>query len=79
MSDPSTLELKSLIEFWKFKSGKVAPLAGQQVQQKMQQLQKTMTRTPSMAQVPGQGGDPIDADDMFNMSLKQWGQRGRSF
>lgn len=78
MSDPSTLELKSLIEFWKFKNGKVAPQAGQQVQQKMQQIQK-MTRTPSMASVPGQGGDPMDADDMFNLSLKQWGSRGRSF
>lgn len=79
MSDPSTLELKSLIEFWKFKNGKVAPQAGQQVQQRMQQIQKTMTRTPSLASVPGQGGDPMDADDMFNLSLKQWGSRGRSF
>lgn len=83
MDSPASIELDTLVEFWKFRKGllknsgtpSLVPNRVQELQTQLRNKQKTGT----IAGSPGENAPQYDEDDMFNLSLIEAGKKGRFF
>lgn len=83
MDSPASIELDTLVEFWKFKKGlSKNSNTPSHVPSKVQELQaqlRNKQRAGTIAGSPGENAPQYNEDDMFNLSLIEAGKKGRFF